>query len=102
MKTSEIFQACIPLIKSREKQFICHAVYAVIFGDKQDEEWTKQIRNESLRHPLCKIVHEKIDNEDHVFDYLYVKELPHTVADCRVFRLQLLESLVLEYQAKGD
>ena len=102
MKTSEIFQACIPLIESREKQFICHAVYAVIFGDKQDEEWTKQIRNESLRHPLCKIVHEKIDNEDHVFDYLYVKELPHTVADCRVFRLQLLESLVLEYQAKGD
>lgn len=102
MKTSEIFQACIPLIESKEKGFICHALYEVIFGDKQDEEWTKQIRNESLRHPLCKIVHEKIDNEDHVFDYLYLNDLPSTVADCRQFRLQLLESLVLEYQAKGD
>lgn len=102
MKTSEIFQACIPLIESREEQFICHAVYAVIFGDKQEEEWAKQIRNGSQAHPLCKIVHEKIDNEYHVFDYLYANELPHTVADCRVFRLQLLESLVLEYQAKGD
>ena len=101
MKTSEIFQACIPLIEKGEVFFICHAVYRVLFGDKWLIAWHS--KDDLLEHECLQAI-EDIIGFDCLQNYLGDRcaENAYSHKDVKHLRLWWLHNLVLQYQAKGD
>ena len=68
MKTSEIFAACIPLIKSDKYGFICHTLCQVIKGSSKQDAWgTFQEEN----HKTHEIVVSRLAGANHLLGLIY-------------------------------
>lgn len=112
MKTSEVFKACIPLIESGNRDFICHAIAQVYHGEFWGLEWSKNqcsdlkeinIIEEVVGTDLLRLVIQEIQKgfcdifrEDYGDWNIIGKE------EMIDFRVSWLKSLVNEYELKGQ
>lgn len=95
MKTSEIFQACIPLIEGNTEQYICHALSEVAGYNALDYKVIYNLKRDIIYKAL----------QGRVTVGIFILEMSGefpTYEEEKSFRLDWLDQLVKEYQAKGD
>ena len=95
MKTSKIFPACIPLIEKNIEQYICHALSFVAMDNDLGCAQVLVIKRNIIYPALQGRVTVGI------FILEMSGEIP-TYEEEKSFRLEWLNRLVKEYQAKGD
>lgn len=116
MKTSEAFKACIPLIESGNFSFICHAIAFLYFGNAY-EDWFQDTEDHSVI-PEIKIVEDLLGVFETFDEFVYElrkfllavllrdeqKSAGYfpTDEESKELRLIWLNSLVAEYEAKGE
>lgn len=95
MKTSEIFQACIPLISSGQEKYICNALTCI---------WHQEGLNFiDLYYLKTDVIYKALNHQPTVGCFISeMKGEYPTPSEVKSFRLMWLDSLVKEYQAKGD
>lgn len=113
MKTSELFAACIPLIKDGGFGYICHALFFLEYGDQWRVEWEKDDREA----PGVDIVMNRLNGNEHLYgaivnirdgfcDILKIESWythqTYSHIDMKPLRIVWLESLVAEFQQRGD
>ncbi len=99
MKTHEIFEACIPLIESKQEDFICHAIFRI-----DGVPWNGGYLSKNLSDAaaVCLVIIENRLGPDHstLENWLYWKgykpyDNPNKVRDTRI---AWLKSLVQEFK----
>ena len=108
MKTSEIFAKCIPLIESGEREFICHAIYQVAYGNGWMAHWVAA-KNGVLHDPYIKPCIDIITSTLDHYGAFSIIGLFYGV-NCaegygingKNLRLWWLHNLVRQYESLGD
>lgn len=97
MKTSEIYEACIPLLEKEQFKYICHAIeYA------QGREYTGR------QEDKCEIIldlERRLSGEHTLSSFVHTMRTfssPYPEEEMLYLRIETCKSLAKEFKAKGD